>query len=62
MLNDFIHKGDVKSPNIILNISGTLEFQGRSLPENAKEIYNPVFEWMNTYKSEPQKVQISTSN
>ena len=55
MLNDFIHKGDVKSPNIILNTSGTLEFQGRSLPENAKEIYNPVFEWMNTYKSKPAK-------
>ena len=55
MLYDFIHKGDVKSPNIILNTSGTLEFQGRSLPENAKEIYNPVFEWMNRYKSEPAK-------
>ena len=55
MLNDFIHKGDLKSPNIILNTSGTLEFQGRSLPENAKEIYNPVFEWMNTYKGEPAK-------
>ena len=39
MLNDFFHKGDVKSPNIILNTSGTLEFQGRSLPENAKEIF-----------------------
>ena len=38
MLEHFIHKGDVKSPNIILDPVGVMEFQGRSLPENAKEI------------------------
>ena len=44
MLELFTHKGDVKSPNIILDPAGVMEFQGRSLPENAKEIFTPVFE------------------
>jgi len=53
MLEHFTHKGDVKSPNIILDPAGVMEFQGRSLPENAKEIFTPVFEWMNKYSENP---------
>ena len=53
MLEHFTHKGDLKSPNIILDPAGVMEFQGRSLPENAKEIFTPVFEWMNNYSENP---------
>ena len=53
MLEDFTYQGDIKSPKITLKGSGELEFSGRSLPENAKEIYAPVFNWMTTYKSNP---------
>ena len=46
MLEDFTYEGDIKSPKITLKCNGELEFSGRSLPENAKEIYAPVFNWM----------------
>ena len=53
MLEHLTNKGDNKNPNIILDPSGVIEFQGRSLPENAKEIFTPVFEWMNKYCENP---------
>ena len=52
MLKDFTFDGDNKCPKIVLEKSGELSFFGRSLPENAKEIFNQVFEWMNNYKQE----------
>jgi hypothetical protein len=30
-----------------------LEFSGRSLPENAKEFYNPIMQWIESYTQEP---------
>jgi len=53
MLKEFTYPGDLKSPKITLKTEGVLEFCGRSLPENAKEIFSPVFEWMNEYKLNP---------
>jgi len=34
--------------------NGTMEFSGRSLPENVKEFYNPIIEWIDNYLKEPQ--------
>lgn len=58
MLEDFTYEGDIKSPKITLKCNGELEFSGRSLPENAKEIYAPVFNWMTTYKSNPAETTV----
>lgn len=33
--------------------SGKFEFNGRSLPENVKEFYNPIMEWIENYSQEP---------
>ncbi len=32
--------------------NGKLEFSGRSLPENAKEFYSPIMEWLESYTKE----------
>tara|TARA_Y100000589_G_scaffold191587_1_gene181428 strand:- start:1698 stop:2099 length:402 start_codon:yes stop_codon:yes gene_type:complete len=50
MLKDFTTQGDNKNPKIVLRTSGDLSFHGRSLPENAKEIFKPILEWLNQYK------------
>lgn len=34
--------------------NGKMEFSGRSLPENVKEFYNPIIEWIENYLKEPQ--------
>jgi len=34
--------------------NGEMEFSGRSLPENVKEFYNPIIEWIDNYLKEPQ--------
>jgi len=48
-------KGNWKSPSISFNPNGNLHIWGRSLPENALEIYNPIFNWLDQYKNNPSK-------
>ena len=44
------------TPEVKLNKDeGKFEFAGRSLPENAKEFYNPIMEWLENYTSEPNE-------
>lgn len=46
--------GTVKTPTIILDaVSGELIFEGRSNPENANELYEPVIKWMEEYVEQP---------
>jgi hypothetical protein len=33
--------------------NGKFEFAGRSLPENAKEFYNPIMDWLESYAQQP---------
>jgi hypothetical protein len=46
-------KGNWKSPSVLFNPDGNLQMWGRSLPENALEIYNPIFNWLDNYISSP---------
>ena len=46
-------KGNWKSPSVSFNPDGNLKIWGRSLPENALEIYNPIFDWLDQYKNNP---------
>ena len=42
------------TPEVMLSKDeGKFEFSGRSLPENAKEFYNPIMEWLENYKDQP---------
>ena len=57
-MNNLNIKGDWKSPSISLNSNGNLELWGRSLPENALDIYNPIFDWLDEYKKNPAEKTI----
>ncbi len=46
-LNNFTLEQTPKTPQIDLNqISGELILSGRSIPENAAKIYEPVLNWV----------------
>lgn len=47
-------EGTPKTPTINFNPdSGTLEIQGRSIPENAVDFYKPVVDWLEEYGNAP---------
>ncbi|MGM0498560.1 MAG: DUF1987 domain-containing protein [Bacteroidota bacterium] len=54
---DVVHlKGTVKTPEIILDKDqGKIELQGRSIPEDAKQLYHPIIHWVSEYIKHPQK-------
>ncbi len=53
-MDTLISKGIENTPSIILDKeNGIFEISGRSLPENAALIYNPVLEWIKTYSAAP---------
>lgn len=42
------------TPSVIFNsVTGILEINGKSLPDNAFEFYKPVFDWILIYKAHP---------
>ncbi|MRR23967.1 DUF1987 domain-containing protein [bacterium] len=56
-LTDLIIEKTPKTPQIELKYSsGELSLTGRSLPENATRIYEPVLNWINQYIIQPQPV------
>jgi predicted membrane GTPase involved in stress response len=51
--NIFIEKS-AKTPQIDFNqLTGELIFYGRSIPENAAKIYEPLLDWINDYVKSP---------
>ena len=47
-------EGTEDTPKIILDKgNGIFEISGRSLPEDSAEFYQPVLDWIDTYKEEP---------
>ncbi len=41
------------TPYVSLDASGKLELSGRSIPENSLEFYQPVYEWLDEYLTNP---------
>ena len=55
-MDELIIEGTMKIPRICFNPeSGTLEIQGRSIPEDAIEYYTPIIEWLNLYSENPKQ-------
>jgi len=49
--------GNIKIPEVYLNKEkGILQINGRSLPENAKELYMPILDWLDKYLSSPKEI------
>ena len=56
-LNNIFTEGTSKTPQVDFNhLSGDLILSGRSIPENAAKIYEPLHLWINKYAKSPRKV------
>ncbi|MFZ5554320.1 MAG: DUF1987 domain-containing protein [Bacteroidota bacterium] len=54
-MSNLVMEGSPKTPTIHFNReTGTMELKGRSIPENSIEFYKPVFEWVDSYGSNPK--------
>jgi hypothetical protein len=54
-LKSLFKEPTVKSPQIDLNhLTGELILSGRSIPENAAELYEDTLEWVNKYVKNPR--------
>ncbi|MEX0987591.1 MAG: DUF1987 domain-containing protein [Bacteroidales bacterium] len=55
--------GTTKTPNIQMDAdSGMMLFEGRSNPENAREFYQPVLDWLDEYINYPAEKTDVTIN
>jgi hypothetical protein len=53
-MEKFEIEGTLKTPKIILDgDDGTLLIEGRSNPENAREFFQPVIDWLDEYLKNP---------
>lgn len=56
-IKHIIIDGDLKSPHIDFNnLTGDLILSGRSIPENAAKVYEPLFLWILEYIKSPKKI------
>lgn len=56
-IKHIITEGKSKTPQVDFNHhSGDLILSGRSIPENAAKIYEPLLLWINEYVKSPRKV------
>ncbi len=56
-LKNLLVEKTAKTPRIeLIHESGEISFSGKSLPENASRIYEPVLNWVNEYIVKPRPV------
>jgi hypothetical protein len=54
-MNNFTLEGTPKSPHVDFNAeTGVVKISGRSIPENAREFYRPMIDWVEAYASKPK--------
>lgn len=54
-MNKYSLEGTPKSPHVDFNQeTGVLCISGRSIPENAREFYRPMIDWVSQYSSNPK--------
>lgn len=55
-MQGFIFEGDEMFPTVILNKKdGIFRIEGNSTPENGKEFFEPVINWLTQYAKQPNK-------
>jgi len=53
-MNSLLIEGTAKTPSVRFSAeSSILELQGRSIPENSIEFYQPVYDWLDAYARGP---------
>jgi len=55
-LKNILIEGTAKTPQVDFNhLTGDLILAGRSIPENATKLYDPLFKWINEYVLNPRQ-------
>jgi len=55
--------GTDESPEVILDkATNEFKFQGKSLPEDVKEFYNPILDWVEEYAKDPNEETVVEFN
>jgi hypothetical protein len=63
-MNDLIIEGKHlgKTPTIEFKVNGELKISGRSIPEDSRIFYQPVFSWLETLKLNlPSKIEMKVA-
>lgn len=56
-INSIFTEGSLKTPHIDFNyLTGELILSGRSIPENAAKVYDPLVKWIGNYIKSPRQV------
>jgi hypothetical protein len=50
------------TPDVLMQIDGTISLKGKSYPENTFEFYKPVIEWLKTYFETESSPKVLTVN
>jgi hypothetical protein len=60
-LKQLIIEGTDYTPKVNFDpVTGILELSGRSLPENALDFYNPIFDWIEEFrKKAPSQIEMN---
>jgi len=57
MIQPFVSASTPDKPNVVLDPQqNKFEISGKSLPENAKEFYDPIIGWFENYAKEPNEL------
>ncbi len=57
-MENLVIEGTMSSPRVVFNHDGNLLIEGRSLPDNAVKAFEPLFSWMNSFRTEKVKFSI----
>ena len=58
MMNNLLIKSTPTTPEINFNYSGQMIIKGKSLPEDPKKFYGPIFKWIEEFEAELVKMDI----
>jgi len=48
-------EGSLTTPDVLFDPNtGLIELRGKSIPENSFEFYEPLYDWLSEYSSDPQ--------
>ena len=54
-MDNYTLEGTPKSPSVDFNAeTGVVKISGRSIPENAREFYRPMIDWVDAYSAQPK--------
>lgn len=55
-MGPFIHEGTPETPGIVLDKDNNkFEMKGKSFPEEARTLFQPVIDWLNQYIKDPNE-------